>query len=507
MKTNQLFVIISLSIFLALITNSCKKDQNSNPLDNYGDYTFEEPAVIGNTFYIDPVNGSPNGDGSSQNPWRTLQEVIENGLIETYQHSESYNPNSELVVVNEGAPVKGGDKLVLLTGYHGFINLNNFIFKDWLTIEAGEGQTPVLSQFKVTGAFEKFYLKGLTIKKDSYQGATDYWLADDINHNTDACLYLGSSDFWGNGKDVKISGLTMKTTDDISSWDADEWVQKVAAGVSLRSVENIEIYNCTIENISLGIAIEYNSDYSKIVGNSIKNYSLDGARIISNHVLFAYNSIIGCYKVDDNHDDAIQSYSRGEDGTPGTGILYNNIIRGNLIIGITSPDQPLAGTPQGIGCFDGFFDGWIVENNVIITNHYHGISFYGMRNSKIANNTVIDQIPGDDLSPWIMITDHKNGTPSENCLIANNIASRAINAEGNGVLERNNYVIGHSNYSQNAEIFVDPEHFDFHLLINDFTDQNIIDKGEFIDGLLSSAIDKDNADRNVPPDLGAYEAK
>ncbi|MDF1546985.1 MAG: right-handed parallel beta-helix repeat-containing protein [Bacteroidales bacterium] len=506
MKKIQWLPLI-LVIFCNLGLNSCKKENDSRPVDDYSDYSFEEPEITGTTFYIDPINGSSNGDGSSQNPWRTLQEVIEKQLIENYQHSESYNANSELVVVNEGAPVKGGDRLVLLSGYHGFIDLNNFIFKDWLRIEAGDGQTPVLSQFKVTGAFEKFYLKGLTIKKDSYQGIESYWLADDINHNTNACLYLGSSDFWGKGKDVKISGLTVKTTDDISGWNADEWVEKVAAGISLRSVENIEIYNCTIENISLGVAIEYNSDYSKVVGNNIRNYSLDGMRLISNNVLLANNSIVGCYKVDENHDDAIQSYSRGADGSSGSGVLYNNVIRGNLIVGITGPEQPLQGTPQGIGCFDGFFDGWIVENNVIITNHYHGISFYGMRNSKIANNTVIDQIPGDDLSPWIMITDHKNGTPSENCLIVNNIVSRAVNAEGNNVLEKKNYIIGHNNYSQNAEIFINPDQFNFHLLINDFTNQNIIDKGEFINGLLSSEIDKDNVNRTVPPDIGAYEAK
>jgi parallel beta-helix repeat protein len=52
---------------------------------------------------------------------------------------------------------------------------------------------------------------------------------------------------------------------------------------------------------------------------------------------------------------------------------------------------------QDIGCFDGFFDGWVVENNVVITDHWHGISFYGMKNSRIVNNTVIDvndQSPG-----------------------------------------------------------------------------------------------------------------
>ena len=32
---------------------------------------------------------------------------------------------------------------------------------------------------------------------------------------------------------------------------------------------------------------------------------------------------------------------------------------------------------HGIGCFDGMFVDWVVENNVIITDHWHGITFAG----------------------------------------------------------------------------------------------------------------------------------
>ncbi len=504
---NLLLHLFFIFIVFAVAISSCKEEDKPSPTKDYTDYQFKEPSVTGNTYYIDPEKGSADGDGSAQNPWRTLQEVIDKGLIETYKHNENNNPKSELVIVNEGAPVKGGDRLILRSGYHGFVSVNNFIFKDWLTIEAENDHKPILSQFKANGAFKNFYLKNLIIKKDSYQGNANYWEADDITHNTDACLYLGSNGFWGKGESVKINGLTLKTTNNISAWSASEWKQKVAGGIGLRSVENIEIYKCTIENISLGISIEYMSDRSKVVGNTIRNYSLDGARIISNNILFAYNTIEGCYKIDDNHDDAIQSYSRGKDNSPGTGVLYNNVIRGNLIIGVLDPDHPLAGNPQGIGCFDGFFDGWIVENNVVITNHYHGISFYGMKNSKIVNNTVIDQLEGDDLSPWIKITDHKNGTPSENCLVANNIAFRSIDVEGPNVEERNNYIIGRSNYSQLNDLFKDPARFDLNLQVNSLTNEYIIDKGEVIEGLLSSEIDKDQNYRTLFPDLGALEAK
>ena len=508
-STMKIMYKIVLIFILAILLQNCRKDTSEpSPAAKYfSDYDFEEPAVSGSTFYIDPENGSPEGDGSRQHPWKTLQAVIDSNLIEYYKHAETNNDASELVAVNAGAPVKGGDKLVLLSGYHGFVNLSNFIFKDWLTIAGEKGATPVLSRFSINGAFKNIYLKNFSIIKDSYVGAEDYWVADDINHNSNACLYLASNSFRGSGSDIKINCLTVKTTNDASSWTAADWVDKAASGISLRSVEHAEVVNCDVENIRHGILFEYFSDNGAAVNNVVKNFSGDGSRIISNNILFAYNTITGCLKVDDNHDDGIQSYSRGADNSPGTGVLYNVTIRGNIIIGINNKNNPLSASPQGIGCFDGFFDNWVVENNIIISNTYHGISFYGMRNGRILNNTVIDQVPGDDVSPWIMVTDHKNGTKSENCIVANNIASASVSASGNNVTAGNNYVFGKNNYDSIYFAFTDPDNNDLHLLVNDFTKRNIIDKGIRLEGFVSAGMDRGLSERDNVPDLGAYEAQ
>lgn len=78
---------------------------------------------------------------------------------------------------------------------------------------------------------------------------------------------------------------------------------------------------------------------------------------------------------------------------------------------------------QGIGCFDGPYIDWTIENNLIVVNHYHGISMYGADNCKIINNTVVDiDSVNSPNGTWIKITDHKNGTRSSNCLIQNNIS-------------------------------------------------------------------------------------
>ena len=506
MKTIILISIKVVFVFNLTITGCIFND---NPLQydgsDFRDYEFVEPIVTGNTYYIDPVNGSPDGNGSAEHPWFTLQQVIDSNLIECYRHTEAYNPNSELEIVNKGAPIRGGDRLLLRIGYHGYVKRNYFIFKDWLTIEAEEGHTPILSHFRCEGTFENIYLKNLTILKESYQGDEEYWQAEVINRNSSSCIYFVSSLFWGEGSHIKLNGLTVKTAENTAGWRAADWVEKAASGISLRSVKHVEIVNCTLENVRHGMAIEYHSDHSFAVNNTINNYSADGCRLISNHVLFAYNTITNCYDVNENHDDAIQSYSRGVDNSSGTGVLHNVVIRGNLIIGTPDRNNPLAGNPQGIGCFDGFYDDWIVENNLVITDHYHGISFYGMRNSKIVNNTVIDEVPDNDTVPWIYITDHKNGTPSENCYAANNIASSHVSGSGDHVEIFNNFVIGRNNHLLIYKYFVDPDKFDFHLLDNDSTRKNIINKGNSFKGLLSSRIDMDKIERKGKPDIGAYE--
>lgn len=494
-KIFALFIITVLFISI----NSCSKDETKPLPKTFIDYEFEKPEVTGNTFYVDPENGSIDGDGSAENPWRTLQEVVENDLIACYQPGE----NSQLELVNEGAPVKGGDRLMLRSGYHGYLKRNVFVFKDWLTIEGEPGSRAILSQFRLEGAFAKIFLNNVIIAKESYTGEEHYWEADVINRNSDACVYLRADDFWGEAHDIKLSNLTLMTTANTDTWSADDWVEKAAGGIGVRGVPNTEVINCQITNVSMGMAFSDNSDNCRAVNNTIRNYSVDGVRLISNDLYFAYNTITDCYKVDDNHDDAIQSYTIGNDGV-GTGILRNVVIRGNLIIGTTNFNNPLAGSPQGIGCFDGFFENWIVENNVVIVDHYHGISFYGMRNGIIAHNTVLDQTPGNDISPWIMIHSHKNEMPSMGCTMINNIAQRAASADEHNIVDAN-FVLRDHDIEDLSELFVNPGEMDFRLKKTETTTTYIIDQGSKLKAVESCSIDMEGNARDDSPDLGAYE--
>ena len=164
-----------------------------------------------------------------------------------------------------------------------------------------------------------------------------------------------------------------------------------------------------------------------------------------------------CYAVNDNHDDAFQSWSHGSGGV-GTGEVVGIVLRGNTFINYEDPDQPYRGPLQGIGCFDGTYVDWVVENNVIIVDHWHGITFLGVRNSRIVNNTVLDPNGREPGPPWIEIGPHKDGTPSSGSLVRNNLTTAISIDQQKGITEDHNLIIKNA-----AKIFVDPVGYDLHL--------------------------------------------
>jgi len=101
-------------------------------------------------FYVDPTNGSSGGDGSAASPWRTLQQVIESGLVETRQwESYPYAPGLGLVVENPGAPVKAGDTIWLRTGYHGEVVIHDAYNAAPITVAAQQGHRPRLARLEL----------------------------------------------------------------------------------------------------------------------------------------------------------------------------------------------------------------------------------------------------------------------------------------------------------------------------------------------------------------------
>ncbi len=222
----------------------------------------------------------------------------------------------------------------------------------------------------------------------------------------------------------------------------------------------------------------------------MENFAGDGLRGLGNDMVFEYNLVKNCYDVNGNHDDGFQSWSINDDPA-----RERVVLRGNTFINYEDPDQPFRGTLQRIGCFDGPYVDWVVENNLVLTDHWHGISLYGAQNCRIVNKTVVDLNDESPGPPWIMVNPHKDGTPSQGCLIRNNIAA-TITATGDTVEDHNHRL------SDEENLFDNPDVMDYHLRADD--NSPVIDQGS---SDLAPATDLDGVSRpnGNAPDIGCYE--
>ncbi len=394
-------------------------------------------------FYVDPVHGAMDNDGSRDAPWRTLQEVIEANLIESQEWSSlPYAEGATLVPKNPGAPVRAGDRLWLRSGDHGALVIQSYYNAAPIIIQGEPGASARLSSALIRSS-SHWHLVNLDI---SLAYATDY--------EKKTLLAIENHNWRGPVHDIRVEDCRIASVADISPWTADDWNNLAGNGIRVDGANNF-IANNHIKNVNFGISVS--GPNAQIIGNTIENFSGDGLRGLGDHGLFEGNLVKNCYKTNDNHDDGFQSWSVGPDGV-GSGEVHGIILRGNTIINYEDPDQPMRCTLQGIGCFDGTFVDWVIENNVIMVDHWHGITLMGARNSRIVNNTVVDLNQERPGPPWVRIANHKDGTPAQGCLVRNNLVT-AINVEGDGVTVDHNLIV-----TDLAAHFVDPLAFDLRLL-------------------------------------------
>jgi hypothetical protein len=439
---------------------------------------FIAVQVQAREFYVDPVNGSPGGDGSASRPWRTIQEVFDAGLVESQQWGKlPYSSQSRLVAKNAGAPVQAGDTIWLRSGYHGDLSIEMYYNPADITLAAEEGHAPRLSSLHIRSS-SHWAIRGLAISaefSETYQRHT--------------LVHLESHNWRGPIHDIVVEQCAICSVEDASTWTADDWNRLSCNGLQVDGTR-MTIRDNRLLNVNFGISIE--ASHSLISANLVENFAGDGLRGLGNYCTFQYNTVKNCYDVNANHDDGFQSWSTGPNGV-GSGQVLGVVLRGNTIINYDDPNQPFRGTLQGIGCFDGTFVDWVVENNVVITDHWHGITLLGARNCLVVNNTVLDRNSIRPGPPWIRIANHKKGTAPVNCVVRNNLATAFNNAAG--VLQENNLTI-----RDPSSLFVDVAHFDLHLLPGAVA----VDAGS---SLGAPKLDRDRIDRPQGSgiDIGAYE--
>lgn len=123
-------------------------------------------SLFGKIHYVDPKIGSAGNDGSINDPWKTLQEVFENDLIETQAPAAyPYQPGTALVPKNQGAPVQSGDTLFCKTGYHGEIFFRGAYNQDFIVIAAAPGHRPTFKSIRLS-AVSHWILDGLRVSPE-----------------------------------------------------------------------------------------------------------------------------------------------------------------------------------------------------------------------------------------------------------------------------------------------------------------------------------------------------
>jgi hypothetical protein len=395
---------------------------------------FLASAALAATFYVDPSVGSPLSNGSSSLPWRTLKEVIDSGLIETRMYaSKPYSPGAAMVTKNAGAPIKAGDTIMLRSGYHDTIYAGEYYNSDYITIMAQPGHRPRAGFIRLRSGC-KWRLKGIHVSPSFMTSPKNTTLINFESHG-----WTGAS------FDCIAEACTAYTVMDASSWTSDDWNNLACNAMSLPG-SNMTARGNYFKNVNFGISVS--GDSCLVEQNVIENFAGDGLRGLGDYGIFQYNTVKNCYAVNANHDDGFQSWSYTDSGV-GTGVVQGIVLRGNTIINYEDDNQPFPGTLQGIGCFDGIFDGWLVENNVIMTDHWHGITLLGAENCVAINNTVVDLNTERPGPPWISIGNHKDGTPPSNCVVRNNL-STSFSLAATGVTEDHNIRV--QNYD---DFFVD----------------------------------------------------
>ncbi len=431
--------------------------------------------VYSNIFYIDPINGSNSGDGSSSNPWKTLEYVINNDLIESKSYVTPYNPDDpQLAVKNAGAPIKAGDIIMLYSGMHGDISIVNYINDNAITVMNAAGATPIFKRLHIQ-AGKNWIFRGIEISSEPYG-----------IYINDKLVFLESHNWQGPVSNIGIENCHIYST--TTPWvDASSWVEKASDGIIIQA-DSVNTVNNVLENVSMGISMKGN--YINAANNTIANFSGDAMRILGSFNIVRKNIIKNCYAVDENHDDGIQAF------TTGGIVIDNNIVSQNIILNYENPNQPLLGTLQGITCFDGPLHNWVIENNLVIVNHWHALSFYGITNSKIINNTALDPTPAVTPGPARIKIEDDNAFPSANCVVKNNVTN-TISVTSNTTTGNNITLQTLTEYASN---FTDYANFDFHLLQT----SPLIDAA---DAIAAPNVDLDDNPRpsGSLPDIGAYE--
>ena len=330
-------------------------------------------------YYVAPLGAAPvsSPDGSKDRPFGSIGAALSSGKI------------------------AGGDTILLMDGSHGRVDIKSS-FEQPVTIRSETPKGAHLEYVHFDGTARNVTLSDLKIWRPEGSGPS----------------YLVRSFSGATG--ITLDGLDIRSRENATqylSWDLARWKEAAAEGadgVDLRGSGNI-VRNSSITGVRYGIKV---GSGSRVENNLIEGFTADGLRGCT-ETLFRRNIVRNAISLSDGvHRDGMQCYRPST--TTNLRVIENTIIDW----ADSDRDHPLRGKMQGISLFDGFYDNIEIVNNIVATDHYNGIAVYGARGALIANNTVVHSDGEKVGNPWITVRSTKAGEPSQNAIVANNLAMK-----------------------------------------------------------------------------------
>jgi parallel beta-helix repeat protein len=404
-----------------------------------------------NVFYIDPVNGTMNGDGSQARPWSTLAAVLSAKLVNGQDRSSGV--------------VHAGDLIYLMTGNHGDIHIDPWYYggkvanTDFITIQAAPNNKPVINSLEFQNA-SYWAFRGLTIQNPPGYTKRGYLASFSTVNN------------------ILFDSNVLYSVPNAVSWTPSDWATSSSYyGIYMDAATSCTFSNNSISNVENGAYLGGNGIL--FTGNTIDYFASDGIDFSSSNSIISQNIVSNHYgKWNDGlHHDGMQGWTEWNQTS-----TTNVVIDRNMVMASTGvyPTIPLVPTGigddylQGISIFDGVWSNLTVTNNVVgAAGVYHGMSLYGMSNTTIENNTVISQ--GGNNQTWIGVFNSSTGVAPVKVVVRNNIGNSFVTNAKTGVVFDHNLSFVSDGLPVDANIpVVDPlkvfvkyspatASFDFHL--------------------------------------------
>lgn len=313
-----------------------------------------------------------------------------------------------LVAAALAAGAGQGDRLLLAPGDHGAVLIRGVRADPPLEVLAAPGERPPrLSSLRVRDS------DGVSVEGLLVEGGTGV--------PNETLVWIGSD-----AARVRLKGLTIRSGTGHEAWTAAEWA-RARHGIAVAGAD-AEVLGNRLSGVYHAITVF--SPGVTVAGNVIDGFGGDGIRGLGDRGLYEGNRIENCFAVDQNHPDGFQSWSQGPDGRVGKGVVRGVVLRGNVIRQASGQRPPLGCVLQGIGLFDGMYEDWLIEDNLVEVDQWHGITVAGGINVRILGNTVRNLSPAPPGPPWITIGAHKDGRPGAGNLIAGNSATAWLQGGG-----------------------------------------------------------------------------